>query len=106
MGPNRSGRHNTNRVRHSPHPAMSTTADPEKRLRELAAANVAVGSQSSLEDVLQKTADVAARLVDARYAALGVLDRTGAHLERLITSGMDAPARATIGGLPSDHGVL
>jgi signal transduction histidine kinase len=56
--------------------------------------------------VLQKTADVAARLVDARYAALGVLDRTGAHLEHLITSGMDEMTRARIGGLPSDHGVL
>ena len=76
------------------------------RLRELAAANVAVGSQSSLEDVLQKTADVAARLVNARYAALGVLDRTGAHLERLITSGIDEVTRARIGDLPSDHGVL
>jgi signal transduction histidine kinase len=85
---------------------MSTTADREMRLRELAEANVAVGSQSSLEDVLQKTADVAARLVDARYAALGILDRTGAHLERLITSGMDETTRAQIGDLPSDHGVL
>src|SRR6476469_1488159 len=106
MGPNRSGRHNANRVRHSRHPAMPTTADREMRLRELAEANVAVGSQSSLEDVLQKTADVAARLVDARYAALGILDRTGAHLERLITSGMDETTRAQIGDLPSDHGVL
>ncbi|MGH3025206.1 MAG: GAF domain-containing protein [Gaiellaceae bacterium] len=85
---------------------MSTTADRESRLRELAAANVAVASQSSLEDVLQKTADAAARLVDARYAALGVLDRTGAHLERLITTGMDQTTRARIGALPSDHGVL
>lgn len=76
------------------------------RFRELAAANVAVASQSSLEDVLQKAADVAARLVDARYAALGVLDRTGTHLERLITSGMDEMTRARIGKLPSDHGVL
>jgi signal transduction histidine kinase len=85
---------------------VSKTADREVRLRELAAANVAVGSQSSLEDVLQKTADVAARLVNARYAALGVLDRTGAHLERLITSGIDEVTRARIGDLPSDHGIL
>ncbi|HEX3056745.1 MAG TPA: GAF domain-containing protein [Gaiellaceae bacterium] len=85
---------------------MSTAADRESRLRELAAANVAVGSQSSLEDVLQKTADVAARLVDARYGALGVLDRTGAHLEHLVTSGMDETTRAQIGRLPSDHGIL
>ena len=85
---------------------MPTTADREIRLRELAAANVAVGSEASLEDVLQKTAEVAARLVNARYAALGVLDRTGSHLERLITTGIDEATRARIGDLPSDHGVL
>jgi signal transduction histidine kinase len=85
---------------------MSTIADRERRLRELAAANVAVGSEGSLEDVLQKTADVAALLVNARYAALGVLDRTGSHLERLITTGIDATTRARIGDLPSDHGIL
>ena len=85
---------------------MSTIADRERRLRELAAANVAVGSEASLEDVLQKTAEVAARLVNARYAALGVLDRTGSHLERLITTGIDEATRARIGDLPSDHGVL
>ena len=85
---------------------MPTTADRERLLRELAAANVAVGSEASLEDVLQKTAEVAARLVNARYAALGVLDRTGSHLERLITIGIDEATRARIGDLPSDHGVL
>ena len=85
---------------------MPTTADRERLLRELAAANVAVGSEASLEDVLQKTAEVAARLVNARYAALGVLDRTGSHLERLITVGIDEVTRARIGDLPSDHGVL
>jgi signal transduction histidine kinase len=78
----------------------------ERRLRELAAANVAVGSEPSLEDVLQKAADAAARLADARYAALGVLDRTGAHLERLITAGMDQKTRRQIGDLPSGHGLL
>jgi signal transduction histidine kinase len=85
---------------------VSAIADRERRLRELAAANVAVGSEASLEDVLQKTVDVAARLVDARYAALGVLDRTGSHLERLITTGIDERTRARIGDLPGDHGVL
>src|SRR5437764_3296463 len=85
---------------------MPTTANRERRLRELAAANVAVGSEASLEDVLQRTADVAAKLVNARYAALGVLDRTGSHLERLITTGIDEATRARIGDLPSDHGVL
>lgn len=85
---------------------MSRIADRENRLRHLVDANVAVGSEASLDDVLQKTVEVAARLVAARYAALGVLDRTGSHLERLVTTGMDDTTRARIGDLPSDHGVL
>jgi signal transduction histidine kinase len=86
--------------------AMPTTAERERRLRELIAANAAVGSEVSLEGVLQKTVEVAAQLVNARYAALGVLDRTRSHLERLITIGIDDATRARIGDLPSDHGVL
>jgi signal transduction histidine kinase len=76
------------------------------RLRQLVEANVAVGSEASLDDVLQRTVEVAARLVAARYGALGVLDRSGSHLERLITTGIDHETRARIGDLPSDHGVL
>jgi signal transduction histidine kinase len=85
---------------------VSRIADQENRLRHLVEANVAVGSEASLDDVLQQTVEVAARLVVARYAALGVLDRTGSHLERLITTGIDDTTRARIGDLPSDHGVL
>jgi signal transduction histidine kinase len=86
--------------------AVSGIADRERRLRHLVEANVAVGSEASLDDVLQKTVEVAARLVAARFAALGVLDRTGSHLDRLITTGIDDTTRARIGDLPSDHGVL
>jgi signal transduction histidine kinase len=86
--------------------AVSGIADREQRLRHLAEANVAVASEVSLENVLQKTVETAAGLVAARYAALGVLDRTGSHLERLITTGIDEETRAEIGGLPGDHGVL
>jgi signal transduction histidine kinase len=82
------------------------TPDRERLLRDLAAANVAVSSEASLEDVLQKMTEVAAKLVDARYAALGVLDRNGSHLDRLITTGIDEETRARIGDLPGDHGVL
>jgi signal transduction histidine kinase len=81
-------------------------ADRAQRLQRLVEANVAVGSEASLDDVLQKTVEVAARLVLARYAALGILDRTGSHLERLLTAGIDDTTRARIGDLPSDHGVL
>jgi signal transduction histidine kinase len=85
---------------------MSTPASREERLRELAAASVAVGAGASLEEVLQKTVDAVAKLVTASYAALGILDRSGAHLERLVTVGIDDATRARIGDLPSDHGVL
>ena len=85
---------------------MSRIADQELRLRQLVEANVEVGSEASLDDVLQTTVEVAARLVAARYAALGILDRSGSHLERLITSGIDQETRTRIGDLPSDHGVL
>ena len=78
----------------------------ERRLHELAAANLAVGAELSLQDVLQKTVDAAARLVDAQYAALGVLDRAGVHLDRLVTTGMDENTKARIGDLPSGHGLL
>jgi GAF domain-containing protein len=85
---------------------VSGIADREQRLRDLAEASVAVGAEVSLENVLQKTVETAAGLVAARYAALGVLDRTGSHLERLITTGIDVETRAEIGDLPGDHGVL
>jgi signal transduction histidine kinase len=85
---------------------MSRIADREQRLRHLAEASVAIGSEISLEDVLQKTVDTAARLVGARWAALGVLDPTVTHLERFITAGIDEETRAVIGDVPGGHGVL
>jgi GAF domain-containing protein len=85
---------------------MSQSADRDQRFQDLLDANVVVGSETSLDDVLQRTVEMAASLVVARYAALGVLDRTGSHLERLITTGIDDATRAEIGDLPSDHGVL
>jgi len=85
---------------------MSRIADPEQRVRHLAEAIVAIGSEVSLEEVLQLTVDTAARLVGARWAALGVLDPTGSHLERFITTGIDDETRARIGNPPGAHGVL
>jgi signal transduction histidine kinase len=85
---------------------MSQIADGEQRVRQLAEGIVAIGSEISLDEVLQQTVDTAARLVGARWAALGVLDRTGSRLERFITAGIDDETRTRIGDLPGDHGVL
>jgi signal transduction histidine kinase len=84
----------------------SRIADREQDVRDVAEALLAIGSETSLDEVLQQTVDTAARLVAARWAALGVLDRTGSHLERFITVGIDDETRARIGDLPGDHGVL
>jgi hypothetical protein len=45
---------------------MPVIADREQRARQLAEAIVAMGSENSLDEVLQQTADTAARLVGAR----------------------------------------
>src|SRR5439155_17013934 len=42
----------------------------------------------------------------ARYAALGVIDRTGMALERFITTGIDEQTRTTIGEEPHGRGIL
>ena len=68
--------------------------------------SVAVGSEASLEDVLQKTADVAARLVARATPRLGSSTAPGHTWSALSRPGMDDATRARIGDLPSDHGVL
>ena len=58
-----------------------------------------------VDRVLQLIADRVRELVDAEYAAIGIVDREEA-IERFITSGLDAETRARIGDLPRGHGLL
>jgi signal transduction histidine kinase len=103
----RSGSATWGTVRESAHlMAIRRIVDQEMRLRQLIDASVEVGVAASLDDALHRTVEVAARLVAARYGALGILDRSGSHLERLITTGIDDATRARIGVLPSNHGLL
>src|SRR5947207_2570349 len=53
---------------------------------------MALTSELSLDAVLGRLTETAAKLTDARYAALGVIDPTGSHLERFITDGLDEAA--------------
>jgi signal transduction histidine kinase len=76
------------------------------RLRELFDAGIALSSELSLDGLLQKLVEAAARLTDARYAALGVIDESGHALERFITTGIDESAREAIGDLPRGRGIL
>ena len=67
---------------------------------------MALASELSLDALLQRLIEVAAELTGARYAALGVIDRTGSQLERFLTHGIDAETRAAIGDLPHGRGIL
>ena len=79
---------------------------PLDRLRLLVNAGIALSSELSLDALLQRIVETAAELTGARYAALGVIDKTGQALERFLTTGMDAETHAAIGELPHGRGIL
>jgi signal transduction histidine kinase len=85
---------------------MEAVSPQEDRLRALLEAGVAITAELSLEGVLQRLVEKAAELTDARYAALGVIDKTGSGLERFVTTGVDDETYAAIGDLPRGRGIL
>ena len=78
----------------------------EDRLKTLVEIGLLLTSELSLDGVLQRLADHSARLLGARYAAIGVLDPTGRQLEAFHTSGISEEDRQRIGSLPRGHGIL
>ncbi len=76
------------------------------RLRTLVQTGLAISSELSLDGVLQRIVEAAALVTGARYVALGVIDPTGASLERFVTHGVDEETRAVIGELPHGRGIL
>jgi signal transduction histidine kinase len=78
----------------------------ESRWRSLVDAGIAVTSELSLDAVLQKLVEAAAELTGAKYAALGVIDRSGRTLERFLTTGVDPETHERIGELPRGRGIL
>jgi signal transduction histidine kinase len=85
---------------------MEAVTPSEGRLRALLAATMAIGSELSLDALLERLVTTASELTGARYAALGVIDRTGRELERFITTGVDDETHAAIGELPRGRGIL
>ena len=87
---------------------MVPAVSPQQALEALGGlleAARAIAVQEAPETTLQLIADRARTLVDARYAALGIVGANG-RLERFITSGLNAETRARIGDLPEGHGLL
>jgi signal transduction histidine kinase len=74
-------------------------------VRALESATRAIAAELDLDRVLQLIADRVRDLVNAQYAALGIVGPDG-RMERFITSGISAEERAAIGPLPEGHGLL
>lgn len=85
--------------------ARASVAGHLARLEALDEASRAIAGELALERVLQLIVDRVRDLVEARYAALGIVDESGA-IERFITSGISPAERARIGALPRGRGLL
>jgi signal transduction histidine kinase len=77
-----------------------------ERMERLLIAARSLITERSLEGVLQRVVEVAAEVIGAQYAAIGVLAPDGRLLESFTTYGIDEEQRALIGPLPRGHGIL
>jgi len=82
------------------------TAHETDRLRALVETGIAINSELSLDGVLERIVEAAARVTGAQYAALGVIDRSGSGLERFVTYGMTPEVQTQIGDPPHGRGIL
>jgi len=84
--------------------SLAMTAERDRR-DALLEAGLALASELPLPIVLQRVIDLAARVTDARYGALGVIG-AGGELVEFVTTGISAKQRRDIGALPIGRGVL
>jgi signal transduction histidine kinase len=77
-----------------------------RHLEALDSAVRGIAGVLDVDRVLQLIVDRVRDLVDAEYAALGIVGEDGSMLERFVTSGISDERRAKIGDLPRGHGLL
>lgn len=82
------------------------TARETDRLRALVETGIAINSELSLDGVLERIVEAAARVTGAQYAALGVIDPNGSGLERFVTYGVSPEVQTEIGDPPHGRGIL
>ncbi|MFF7070057.1 sensor histidine kinase [Streptomyces pseudovenezuelae] len=76
------------------------------RVHSLLEAVLSVGRELDLEQALHSIVEAAAALVDAQYAALGVIGPDGKRLSAFHTVGVSDEQIARIGPYPEGHGIL
>ncbi|MBE3008634.1 GAF domain-containing sensor histidine kinase [Microbispora sp. NEAU-D428] len=85
--------------------ASASARDRDAVLHAVSSAVLAVTRHLSVREVLQVIVRSAARLLDAKYAALGVPDDDGAFAE-FVAEGISDEQWAAIGPTPRQHGML
>lgn len=78
----------------------------DHRVELLVQASVALTTEPTLEGVLSRVVNVAAQVIGAKFAAIGVLHTDGRTLESFTTHGVSDEERARIGPPPKGHGIL
>ncbi|MFJ6748003.1 MULTISPECIES: GAF domain-containing sensor histidine kinase [unclassified Streptomyces] len=73
------------------------------RVPQLLEAMRTVGAGFDLHITLDRIAQTAAELAEARYAAIGIIDDTGKGLSDFVTYGVTGQQREQIGKLPDGH---
>ncbi|MFE6745147.1 GAF domain-containing protein [Kitasatospora purpeofusca] len=76
------------------------------RVHSLLEAVLAVGRELDLAQALHRIVEAAADLVDARYAALGVIGADGHSLSQFLTVGLSPREIEAIGPQPTGRGIL
>lgn len=83
-----------------------TQPDGPSRIEALIRATPDLVGEINLDAVLRRVAELARDLLDARYAAVGLLAADNRTLQSFTTSGMSADEHAKIGPAPVGRGIL
>ena len=78
----------------------------DRQLERLLAASNRMNTDLTIDRVLQEVTDSATKVLDCRYAALGVLRTDGPGLAHFVFSGLTQTEREKMGDLPVGKGVL
>jgi len=76
------------------------------QLADLYEASIILTTELELGIVLERVVELACKLANAKYGALGVLDEDGKHIEQFITVGIPHEQRDKMGDFPLGHGLL
>jgi PAS domain S-box-containing protein len=85
---------------------MTELGSLNRRLSLLIALGVEIGAERDPRRLLEKFCQSARKILNAEFAAVGILAKDGRSLQHFITSGMDPESVARLGPPPTGKGIL